>query len=262
MKPQVLTIKRSASAGLSVSLYSSAVNIAKIISLSMRFLAHPNETSPTLIMRLLSVILDVKALQMLNFLFERSIILHPPSPVNVIDHAWLIETGLRAKIEEILAGEDRVFCLERELIGDQTFIDIPCRIAFLIEGLRPSGLLLFREQREIALKRIVIMSAEVSDHILAVVARFFRQFRIMEREFHDVHAREVVVIAKHENLRPEIAKVFGDDFKVWHFLEEDIEKFISWGFNPGAIDCRRATGGDLPIGIESPEVIKTNHIIQ
>ena len=153
-------------------------------------------------MRLLSVILDVKALQMLNFLFERSIILHPPSPVNVIDHAWLIETGLRAKIEEILDGEDRVFCLERELIGDQTFIDIPCRIAFLIEGLHPSGLFLFRQKREIALERIVVVSSEINDHILAVITRFLHELGIVEREFHDIHGKECRVPDRRISAKP------------------------------------------------------------
>src|SRR5574344_425606 len=220
MKPQVLTIKRSASAGLSVSLYSSAVNIAKIISLSMRFLAHPNETSPTLIMRLLSMILRVKALQMLNFRFEGNIILHSPGPVNIIDDPRLVKSRFGAEIKQILNRENRVFGFERKLISNQALVDIPGRIAFLIEGFHPSGLLLFRQKREIALERIVVVSSEINDHILAVITRFLHELGIVEREFHDIHAREVIVIAEHENLGSKIAQVFGDDFEVRDFLEE------------------------------------------
>ena len=75
-----------------------------------------------------------------------------------------------------------------------------------------------------------------------------------------IHAREVIIIPQHQHLGPQVAEIFRDNFDVRIFLKQGIEELMAGSFDPLTFNRGRTGSGNLPVGIEGPEVIETDDI--
>ena len=105
------------------------------------------------------------------------------------------------------------------------------------------------------------MGAQIHDGVGLIPITLPFQFEIVEGELDDVHAGEMIMVAEGQNLWAEVAEILGDDGQTGFAGEEFIEKGVAWSFDPFPFHRGRAGRGDLPIGVEGPEMIEAKNVV-
>ena len=188
---------------------------------------------------------------------------HAEGPVDRVDGRGDVRAGVFIKAEDVLEGEDRPFAGLGEAIGNHAVDDGALLDAKTVKGGDPGSLFPLVKMLEIGKHGVVIVGAKIADGIDGVEAIAMQDLGVVEREFDDVHAGEIVMVAEDEHLGTEVAEVLGDDafLEVRVFTEEGIEEFVSGGLDPGALDRGRAGRGDLPERVERAEMVEADDVI-
>ena len=83
---------------------------------------------------------------------------------------------------------------------------------------------------------------------------------VSKAKLHDLHARDVELLAQRTDLFRDIAKVLGDERQLAKFVLERLEEIVVGTGRPVSVDGSRFVGGNFPAGFEAAKVIETNDV--